>query len=456
MLQTQADSVVSHAVNAGPVLGAERNSAMDTLRGVAVLGILLMNILAFAYPFAASFDPRAGGGIDGVNLWIWAFNTVLFEGKMRAIFSMLFGAGMLVLTSRLEARGLGAEAADVYYRRLLWLVAFGLIHAYLIWWGDILFFYSILGLFLFPLRRLPARKLVVAGVVLLLIGAARNLPSAVELNAMRSAARNADAAAAAGQPLTPAQTDAQKAWKDRVKEMSPNTDDMKREIEAYRGGYGSELWQRAGFLASEQPAWLYHFFVFDIGGMMVLGIGLLKLDVFTARLPFRSYALLALLGYGVGIPLASLVVRDDIRSGFDPATVALGTIVHALVRLPVALGHVAIVMMIAKAGIMRWITSPLAAVGQTAFSGYILTSVICTTIFYGYGFGQFARLERYQIYLVVAGVWVVLLVASPLWLRRFRFGPLEWLWRSLTYVQRQPMRIRDTAATEPVALNKLV
>jgi uncharacterized protein len=183
---------------------------------------------------------------------------------------------------------------------------------------------------------------------------------------------------------------------------------------------------------------------------MVLGIGLLKLDIFTARLPFRSYALLALLGYGVGIPLAALVVRDDIRSGFDPATVAFGTIIHALVRLPVALGHVAVVMMIAKAGIMRWITSPLAAVGQTAFSGYILTSLICTTIFYGYGFGQFARLERYQIYLVVAGVWVVLLVASPLWLRRFRFGPLEWLWRSLTYVQRQPMRIRAAAAPDPI------
>src|SRR4029453_6469567 len=154
------NGLLTVSASAGPALGAERVRAMDTLRGVAVLGILLMNILGFAYPFAASFDPTVAGGVTGANLWIWAVNTTLFEGKMRAIFSMLFGAGMLVLTSRLEQRGLGAQAADVYYRRVLWLLAFGLIHAYFIWWGDILFFYAVLGLFLFPFRRLPAWTLV--------------------------------------------------------------------------------------------------------------------------------------------------------------------------------------------------------------------------------------------------------------------------------------------------------
>jgi uncharacterized protein len=118
-------------------------------------------------------------------------------------------------------------------------------------------------------------------------------------------------------------------------------------------------------------------------------------------------------------------------------------------RLPVALGHVAIVMMICKAGMLRWITRPLAAVGQTAFSCYILTSIICTTIFYGYGLGQFGRLERYQLYMIVLAVWLVLLVVSPLWLKRFRFGPLEWLWRSLTYMQRQPMSVRDVPSASP-------
>jgi uncharacterized protein len=446
MEQIDRGSPVSAEAGAAPVSAAERIRAIDTLRGVAVLGILLMNILGFAYPFVASFDPRAGGGLDGANFWIWAGNTALFEGKMRAIFSMLFGAGMLVLTSRLEQRGLAAQAADVYYRRLLWLLAFGLIHAYFIWWGDILFFYAVLGLFLFPLRRLSARTLVTAGVILLLVGAGRGLLSALEVRSIKMAAQSADAAAAGGATLTEAQKDAQKSWAVRLESSQPNREDLDRETGAYRAGYASGLRQRAGFLASGQPQWLYHFFIFDIGGMMLLGIGLLKLDVFTARLPSRRYWLLALLGYGLGLPVASLAVSHDVRSGFDPAVVALGSVWQAIARLPVALGHVAIVMIVVKAGIGRWITAPLAAVGQTAFSCYILTSLICTTIFYGYGFGLFGRLERYQLYLVVAGVWVVLLVAAPLWLMRFRFGPLEWLWRSLTYLQRQPMRAAAPAA----------
>ena len=105
-------------------------------------------------------------------------------------------------------------------------------------------------------------------------------------------------------------------------------------------------------------------------------------------------------------------------------------------------------MLIWKAGALRWLTSRLAAVGQMAFSCYIMQSLICTTIFYGYGFGLFGRLQRYQLYYVVLGVWVVQLIASPIWLRHFRFGPLEWLWRSLTYVEIQPMRRRPHVPAE--------
>ncbi len=444
------DGSLAVSASAGPVLGAERVGAMDTLRGVAVLGILLMNILGFAYPFQASLDPTVAGGVTGVNLWIWAVNTALFEGKMRAIFSMLFGAGMLVLTSRLEQRGLGVQTADIYYRRVLWLFVFGLIHAYFIWWGDILFFYSVLGLFLFPFRRLSARALVTVGVALLLIGAGRGLASAIELNSVRAAAQAADVAAVRGQALNDDQKAAQKAWADRLKNARPKPEDLKRETDAYRGTYSSAFQERAGFLVTGHPKWLYHFFIYDIGGMMLVGIGLMKMGVFAARQSIRTYMLLAIVGYGIGGTLASIAVWRDISSGFDPVTVAFGSALHAIVRLPIALGHVAIVMIVCKAGILRWITAPLASVGQTAFSGYILTSVICTTIFYGYGFGQFGSLQRYQLYLIVIGVWLFLLVASPLWLTRFRFGPLEWAWRSLTYVQRQPMRI-GRPAPEPAA-----
>lgn len=441
----------SAAASARPVLGRERIGAIDALRGVAVLGILLMNILAFALPFQASFDPSLGGGTTGVNLWIWAVNTALFEGKMRAIFSMLFGAGMLVLTSRLEDRGLGDQAADVYYRRLLWLLAFGLVHAYFIWWGDILFFYSVIGLFLFPLRRLSSRVVIAAGIVLLLIGAGRSLLGAIEVRGVRAAAVAAAGAAARGQNLTAAERTAQAAWRDRWNQAK-STDEASKEIAAYRGGYLDALRVRAGFLAGAQAEWLYHYFIFDIGGMMLIGIGLLRSGVLSARLSTRAYLLMALAGYGFGVPLAALAVSYDIASGFDPATMAMGSVLHAVARLPVALGHVAVVMVIWKAAALRPLMSPFAAVGQMAFSCYIAESLMCTTLFYGYGLGWFAHLERYQLYLVVLAVWTVLLVVSPFWLSRFAFGPLEWLWRSLTYVRRQPMRLgaAPSGAAAPV------
>jgi uncharacterized protein len=440
--------------HAGPVLGGERIAAMDVLRGVAVLGILLMNITGFAWPFAASFNPTVGGGTTGLNLWVWAVNTVLFEGKMRAIFSMLFGAGMLVLTSRLEQRGLAAESADVYYRRLLWLLAFGLLHAYFIWWGDILFFYAVLGLFLYPLRRLSARTLMVAGLALLLIGAGRSLWSAMDMRWAQQAGHAAEAAAASGPELTDEQKRALAAWNEQ-RQVGPPAEELSRETAAYRGTYADTLIRRVGFLSSEQPQWLYNYFVFDIGGMMLLGIALLKLRFLDAGLPLRTYVAIAVVGYGIGIPIAALAVSHDIRSGFDSTTMASGTVLHAVARVPVALGHVAVVMTVWKAGMLRSLTQTLAAVGQTAFSCYIAQSLICTTLFYGYGLGLFGRLERYQQMLVVLAVWLVLLIVSPLWLRRFRFGPLEWLWRSLTYLERQPMRLkqRDAALPRPAAVS---
>jgi uncharacterized protein len=307
----------------------------------------------------------------------------------------------------------------------------------------------VLGLLLFPFRRLSGRTLVTLGLVLLLIGAGRGFLTAVDMAGVRKAAAAADAAAANGATLTKEQKAAQAAWTARVREAKPSEDDLKRETDAYQGGYWSAFRQRAGFLSAAQAMAIYHFFIFDIGGMMMLGIGLFKLGLFSASLPARTYAMIAVLGFGIGLPMASWAVRGDILSGFDAVSLAWSAPVNALARVPIAVAHVAVVMLLCQSGILRWLTASLAAVGQTAFSCYIATSLICTTIFYGYGFGYFGRLQRYQLYFVVGGVWLALLVAAPIWLRYFRFGPLEWLWRSLTYVARQPMRRHDAVPSTP-------
>ena len=186
----------------------------------------------------------------------------------------------------------------------------------------------------------------------------------------------------------------------------------------------------------------HHYFVFDIGGMMILGIGLPQVGVFGDAVGAFSIKAMAAAGFGAGIPLAALATRNDTASGFDPGQ-RPSAACRLLARIPIALAHVAVVMLVFKAGILRWLTAPLAAVGQTAFSCYMAESLICTTIFYGYGFGLFGQLQRYQLQYVVAAIWIVLLIVAPIWLRHFRFGPLEWLWRSLTYGSAQPMRARE-------------
>src|SRR5947209_20423323 len=138
----------------GPVERAERVSSVDVLRGFALLGILLMNIVGFGLYFSAYDDPTVAGGATGINLWIWIVMHVLAEGKMRCLFSMVFGASMLLLTSRIEERQAGTASADIYYRRSLWLMLFGIVHAYLLWAGDILYWYSLCGLVLYPFRRM--------------------------------------------------------------------------------------------------------------------------------------------------------------------------------------------------------------------------------------------------------------------------------------------------------------
>ena len=150
-----------------PLSKKQRIKSIDVLRGIAVFGILLMNITGFGLPMQAYGDPDIAGGKTGLNLYAWITTSMFFEGTMRAIFSMLFGAGFIILTSRHEDKGVGLEVADVHYRRVIWLVIFGIVHAYLLlWFGEILYAYGIMGLFLFPFRKLTPKVLIVAGLCL--------------------------------------------------------------------------------------------------------------------------------------------------------------------------------------------------------------------------------------------------------------------------------------------------
>jgi len=432
-----------------PIARPERITALDTLRGFAVLGILLINITAFGMFHAAWDDPIVTGGATGINLWTWLVFHVLAEGKMRALFSMVFGASAILLTSRLEKTG--TSSGDIYYRRTLWLMLFGIAHAYLLWWADILYSYALCGLALYPFRRLTPKVLLVIGMALAVCDSAWTVRESLKTRDMIAQARKAGEAAAHGQRLSPEQEDVLKQWHDWRAEHRPSLDELAKDAAEWQGSPLSVLRARAELV----PFFHEHAYYSPASGnvdywsMMFIGMALFKWGVFGAARSRRFYAWMTLVGFGVGLPLNCYTGWAIIRTNFDPVSHDLINWNYHIARLSMALGYAGLIMLLCKSGTARRLTSLLSPVGQMAFTNYILQSVICTLIFTGYGLGLYGRLERYQLYFVVAAIWVVLTITSATWLRYFRLGPLEWCWRSLTYWKRQPITITPTRIADP-------
>jgi len=438
---------------AEPVQQRDRISAVDTLRGFALLGILAMNITSFALYERFDYRPIMLGNMSKGNLILWAARFVLFDGKMRALFSMLFGAGVVLLTSRLEKRGEGARSADIFLRRNLWLLAIGVIHGFFLWWGDILYTYALTGLlFLYPCRKLSARKLIGAGLAVLAIGSVYFGVRYEMRKQLEQRALIAKAMESAGKQLTDEQKEDLKARQRSFERWYPDQAALDKDNAEMRSGYLTVMKRNAATTMDVQSTSYYRLGFCDALGMMLIGMGLLSAGFLSAQLPWRVYVWMTVIGYGIGLPVGVLSTWVAWRHGFDILAIMKWEFLpYDLQRLTTALGHASVVLMIVKAGALRWITRPLAAVGQTALSNYLGTSVICALIFNGYGFGLFGKLQFYKLFYVVAGVWALNLIVSPIWLKHFQFGPVEWVWRSLTYWKAQPMR-RVRAATEAGAL----
>ena len=398
----------------------ERIQSLDALRGFSLLGILLLNIVSFGLPFSAYMNPTVYGGATGINLAAWLVAMTLWDGKMRAIFSLLFAASADLLLSRVSA--------SIYYRRSAWLILIGLLHAHLIWSGDILYPSGVIGLLLFPLRRFSARQLILAGVVIIVLHSAWNFGGSL---AMRDLEKTGGA-----------------DW-DQIRGMfAPTVESVKEQIRLHRGGYLDNLYLRSGEAFLFEFPMFFQFLFLDVLGMFVLGLGLARAGIFNASRSVRFYTVITIVGFAFGIPLNYWAATKWVDASFRiPEYFQYVAVTADPGRLLVAAGYIGIVMLLAKFGI-GWVINPLAAVGKMALSNYLLTSVLLTLFFNGYGLGYFAHLERAQLYWVVLAMWVINLTISPLWLRHFQYGPAEWLWRSLTYWQLQPFR-RTNALSNP-------
>jgi uncharacterized protein len=431
-----------------PVSAQERIESMDVLRGAAVLGILLMNILSFGLALGGGWNPQEttlNGGNTRANLAYWFTSQIFFEGKMRCLFSLLFGAGTLLFIRRGTERGGGLRVADIYYRRTLWLLLFGVIHAYCIWVGDILYAYAIFGLMLFPFRQAKPKWLILAAVILFLLGTARGMWNVSDDYQLRARGRAAAQLAAEGKPLTEEQKADQKKWEEREKRSkAPDPERVKKEVEGYRGSYAKVFMHRIPTATNYESIWLYRSGLNDIAAVMLIGMALLMTGVLTGERSKRFYLILMLCGYGIGGTINALTGWYLLKVNFNPIEgYAAVVATYDIERVLVALGHIGLLISLLKRGWLRAATSRLRACGQMALSCYLTTSLVCSTLFYGYGFGLFAKLQRYQLLYVVFAVWALLLIVSPIWLRHFRYGPMEWVWRSLTYWRKQPMRLRE-------------
>lgn len=408
-------------MRSSPASEPERIDSLDALRGFAMLGILLMNVQAFAMPEAAYINPTAYGSLAGANGWAWLFSHVVADRKFMAIFSMLFGAGILLFTGRAEARG--DSPTRLHVRRMLWLVVFGLAHAYLLWYGDILVAYGLCGLLVYPLRRWrPGRRLVLG----LAVMAVASFLALAEGKAMPS------------WPESKRAEFVDENW-------SPSPEFVDEEVSAYRGNWADQMTERVPVAWDLETEYFVHSELWRVAGLMLIGMSLFQWGLFSARRTSRFYLGLVLAGAGLAVPLTLLGVQLNWAHHWSADySLFFGGQINYWASLPLALAWTGLVMLACLQPRLVAVLGPLRAVGRMAFSNYILETVICSALFYGTGFGLFGKVDRVGQLLMVLGIWVLLIVTSTLWLRAFRFGPLEWVWRSLTYGHAPAFRRRGT------------
>ena len=401
---------------------ADRIVTLDVVRGVAVIGILFVNILSFALPDTARLNPYAWGMQGPADLWAYFATMIAFDGKMRGLFSFLFGASLLLVVDRAGAAG--ADPAAVHYRRMVWLFVLGLAHATLLWAGDILMHYALVGSVAFAFRRHGPRRLVAFGCGFALVTWLFLAMIALSYWAMRTAG-------------TPAAAQGLRDFDNGF--GVPAAAVLAQEIALFRGGYAGILHHNL----TEVATTLYNvlFIGFETLGYMLFGMAALRSGMLTGGWSRQRLALWALVSIGIGGAGYAAMTGWMLARGIDTATVLIGPFaLTAPLRAVMIPGYAAAIALAASQG--GAITRRFAAVGQMALSNYLLTSLVMCVVFYGWGLGQFALWPRTSLYLPVLAMGVAMLLWSQPWLTRHRFGPFEWLWRSLARGRMQPLRNR--------------
>ncbi|MCH8261115.1 MAG: DUF418 domain-containing protein [Planctomycetes bacterium] len=455
-----------------PVREPERIHALDVLRGFAIFGIFMVNIAFFSMPIATVLDPTSLANESSSDQFWHALMRALFEVKFITLFSILFGMGLVVQMQRAEKRG--RPFVGLYLRRTFVLMALGLIHALGLWYGDILFVYSFVAIVALLLRKLQPRSLVLLGggffalSVLATVGLmAISVISFAHLEKVEAAKSVSvtdqtevrEEADVAGESEDLAELvlieDPQERWDHftsliRFETFQPGNDVwVEVDIIAYtQGPMTATLIARAATFVVMLLFITVSFFGFRVLATFLFGMALMKLDFFN-RTNRRWHMLALVIGLIVGLPGELFLVWSYSHSDYNFGWLQGGAeIFHTTSSICLTFGYIGALTLLVHAGALRWFTYALSCVGRTALSNYLLQTIVATYIMYWWGLGFFNEVNRPQQFAIVVMIYLCQLILSVLYLRVFRIGPFEWLWRSLTYLKLQPL-LRQKGSIPP-------
>ena len=384
-----------------------RIELIDLIRGTALLGILLMNIRLFSQPYAVYFNPLAYGDYQGLNKLWWDLQYIVADQKFMAIFSMLFGASTALVCDQYAKKELNCVV--IFGRRMAVLFVIGLIHSYLIWHGDILVSYSICSLVPFLLRNTHWRVSLMVGISCLVIGSAISYSSYLSISSLPNHVQ--------------AQI-AQTFW-------SPNSSALGAEIVAFRGDWIDQFTARIYMAFHFQTESFINWGLWRISGLMLLGVSAYRSGLLTGQFRLTRYTQIGVISGILGLILISLgYYFNNVENWTFAASFFKNNLWNYWGSVLLALSYICLLAIIIKKQYLNYLTGHLRNIGRTALSNYLLQSLMCTGIVYG--FNLFARLDAIQSASLVLSVWLTQTMMTHYWLKYNAMGPVERIWRKLT------------------------